>query len=675
MKATLPRQRFPKSAPAMQRGHVIGAHPPSISRQVFSIPILSRCACGGNCPTCQEKSRQRAGIHISQPSDFLEREADDVAGKIMRMTGATTIRPGEAGIERKCARGGTPRLMGECKECSEKKRLGLQTKLEVSEPGDIYEQEADRIADQVMAAPSHRAANGAPLYIQRFSEQSNGHRVAAPASVDQALVSPGRPLELKLRQNMEQRFGHDFSMVRVHSGAAAGQSARAVNAAAYTVGGHIVFGAGQYAPGTTAGRRLLAHELTHVVQQESATGPQLLSRFSLSPDDFNALAEELHTAMAGQSPDVPLIDVTLQKLERDSKAIQSLRATYRTRYSSDLEAEIRKRLTGQELALACELLGIAPTGGAVIASSAPSSPSELNTAAGRLNAAMTGTSTDERAIYATLLPLSRNATLSMQLKSAYQRTVSRPLEDDLRAKLSGTKLAYALYLLNAPPPAATRGTFQITPGTGKGPATPPPAVEGGQVSALAGVEYSTSSGATASLSFAVTYTGALAPETRWLQFIWREIEVTAADGKKSMLSDSVTIGSRTYLLTTNSSSPNYSVDSRSTSDPFYEASTSTARREPNLTMIGDAPTPIMSLVAREYAAGAKNVVSRAHFELYLIRDYRTLYHIGVDVEHPFRDAVHHGTNRKIRVTELVSALPAPLQKALVQDYPTFGYIQ
>ena len=71
---------------------------------------------------------------------------------------------------------------------------------------------------------------------------------------------------------MEQRFGHDFSRVRVHSGAAAEQSARDVNANAYTVGHNIVFGAGRFAPGTHEGRRLIAHELTHVVQQSGANG-------------------------------------------------------------------------------------------------------------------------------------------------------------------------------------------------------------------------------------------------------------------------------------------------------------------------------------------------------------------------------------------------------------------
>lgn len=94
-----------------------------------------------------------------------------------------------------------------------------------------------------------------------------GQTDAAPTSVDQALDSPGSPLEPALRQDMEQRFRSDFSRVRVHSGAVAEQSARDVNANAYTVGHDIVFDAGAFKPGTHEGRRLIAHELTHVVQQ------------------------------------------------------------------------------------------------------------------------------------------------------------------------------------------------------------------------------------------------------------------------------------------------------------------------------------------------------------------------------------------------------------------------
>jgi hypothetical protein len=90
---------------------------------------------------------------------------------------------------------------------------------------------------------------------------------SAPAIVRDVLRAPGRPLELQTRTFMEGKFGHDFSKVRVHADERAGASARAVDSLAYTVGNNLVFASGQYAPGTAQGTRLLAHELTHVVQQ------------------------------------------------------------------------------------------------------------------------------------------------------------------------------------------------------------------------------------------------------------------------------------------------------------------------------------------------------------------------------------------------------------------------
>lgn len=93
-----------------------------------------------------------------------------------------------------------------------------------------------------------------------------------PASVQDVLASPGQPMEAAERTFMEQRFGQDFSRVRVHTDARAAVSARAVHAYAYTSGNHIVFGADQYAPKTGAGVHLLAHELTHVAQQAGTGG-------------------------------------------------------------------------------------------------------------------------------------------------------------------------------------------------------------------------------------------------------------------------------------------------------------------------------------------------------------------------------------------------------------------
>jgi hypothetical protein len=170
-------------------------------------------------------------------------------------------------LQRKCDCGNHTMSGGECAACSKSKRGGLQAKLMIGELGDAYEQEADRVADRVSATPAHAAVSSAPPHIQRLGGQAAGAMDAAPASVDQALSSPGRPLAPALRQDMEQRLGHDFSQVRVHSDSAAEQAARDVNARAYTIGHDIVFDSGKFAPDTHEGRRLLAHELTHVVQQ------------------------------------------------------------------------------------------------------------------------------------------------------------------------------------------------------------------------------------------------------------------------------------------------------------------------------------------------------------------------------------------------------------------------
>jgi hypothetical protein len=102
----------------------------------------------------------------------------------------------------------------------------------------------------------------------------------APPTVQDVLRSPGQPLDLATRALFEPRFGHDFSQVRVHTDAKAAESARAINALAYTTGWDVVFGAGQYTPETSTGRRLLAHELAHVVQQGAASVRS--SRFSPS---------------------------------------------------------------------------------------------------------------------------------------------------------------------------------------------------------------------------------------------------------------------------------------------------------------------------------------------------------------------------------------------------------
>jgi hypothetical protein len=104
-------------------------------------------------------------------------------------------------------------------------------------------------------------------FLQRSSVGSATETV--PHIVHEVLRSPGQPLDAQTRAFMEPRFGRDFSQVRIHADVKAAESARAVNALAYTMGRNMVFDKGQYVPYTRAGKKLMAHELTHVVQQDS----------------------------------------------------------------------------------------------------------------------------------------------------------------------------------------------------------------------------------------------------------------------------------------------------------------------------------------------------------------------------------------------------------------------
>jgi Domain of unknown function (DUF4157) len=151
-----------------------------------------------------------------------------------------------------------------------------------SGPGDIYEQEADRAADQVLKAPQrltqHQIQQQKPIDDEHASRiRQSADRSLSPLNtmastevppiVHEALSSSCQPLDSTTREFFEPRFNRDFSQVRVHVSPPAAESAEAIGAAAYTVGQDIVFGVGRFNPQSHEGRRLIAHELTHTVQQ------------------------------------------------------------------------------------------------------------------------------------------------------------------------------------------------------------------------------------------------------------------------------------------------------------------------------------------------------------------------------------------------------------------------
>lgn len=161
-------------------------------------------------------------------------------------------------LQRKCACGGNVSVESECEECSKK---SLQ----------------------------RRAA---------------GHATPAtvPPVVHQVLRSPGRPLDPGTRAFMEPRFGHDFSQVRVHTDAQAAESAVSVNARAYTVGRDIVFGENRFQPSSLEGRRLLGHELTHVLQQQVNSTPRGILDDPRAEQEADRLAEAVTAGQTLKGP-------------------------------------------------------------------------------------------------------------------------------------------------------------------------------------------------------------------------------------------------------------------------------------------------------------------------------------------------------------------------------------
>jgi len=191
------------------------------------------------------------------------------------------LRPSQVGIEKRSvppvARGAS-RIDLSSVPAFSRAPIGLYPKLEVQQPGNALEVEADEVAGEVVDERKDSVADGvvddaggddiAEGVMRAPADEGRSEAPpVVPSIVHDVLRQSGNALESSTREFMEQRIGHDFSRVRVHTDTAAAESAHALHARAYTVGRDVVFAAGQFAPDTTAGKTLLAHELTHVVQQ------------------------------------------------------------------------------------------------------------------------------------------------------------------------------------------------------------------------------------------------------------------------------------------------------------------------------------------------------------------------------------------------------------------------
>jgi hypothetical protein len=205
----------------------------------------------------------------------------------------------EPGAKCGCAQR-TAALAGPCSDCRRKRLVGVQAQLALGTSGDRYEREADHIADRIARGgrvTHSRERNLTPL-------QAHAVRgVPVPAeTIEAALAAPGQALDRPTRAFYESRLAHDFSNVRVHAGPAAAAAAKSLDARAFTLGRHVFFAEGQYRPDAPQGRRLLAHELAHVVQQ-SAPGAVGATPAWPAPVQRQSWLDSLQSRAASLVPD------------------------------------------------------------------------------------------------------------------------------------------------------------------------------------------------------------------------------------------------------------------------------------------------------------------------------------------------------------------------------------
>jgi hypothetical protein len=419
MSATFSTARQPKRAHGGERSRP--PHRPAASAPLSaqeSAPRRSACACGGSCPRC-------------------------AAGG-----GASFDRPLVANPTRA--------------------RPQLQPKLAFDKPGDPLEQQADRIADQVVGMPDAtvptavRPPPGEPgttttpgIQAKLAAPTPSASGAATRNGVD--VHGGGTAMPPRLRAYFEPRFGADFSSVRLHTDDAAADSAQAISARAFTLGHDIVFGRGEFQPDTPHGKRLLAHELTHCVQQ-GVTGDYRVQRLAANLD-FKDLARRIRKAIKGAGTDEEAVYRALQQLEGDPGAITTLEETYQNEYQLDLRADIVDDFSDEELEYAMQLL----RGGAVDSAQrierGTNAVVSITTAIERLWAATDRVGTDEEAIFATLLPFNRN---TAELEDAFEKRYGEKLRDTLISELSSDELDYAMELMG-PEDAAGDVESMISP--------------------------------------------------------------------------------------------------------------------------------------------------------------------------------------------------------------------
>ncbi len=209
-----------------------------------------------------------------------------------------------------------------CPKCAAK----AWAQVPLGAPNDPLEAEADRTADTLERLPTTAAASAGDLPpagtgVPRLGLLTEPSLAGAPGVLSQALADGGQALPASTRAHFESALGYDFSRVRVHAGSRAGLAAQALSARAFTWGGHVAFAPGQFNPHSSAGRHLLAHELTHVVQQAGGARPAALAAKAVDEVDDGSVrtrcTQRIQRAPANSPPISAGALIAHPKVQRD----------------------------------------------------------------------------------------------------------------------------------------------------------------------------------------------------------------------------------------------------------------------------------------------------------------------------------------------------------------------
>jgi len=261
-------------------------------------------------------------------------------------------------------------------------RFPIQLKLSVGATDDPLEHEADAMADKVMRMPEtpfiqqksncsgcdyddeHIHLKPLASQVSPFIQAKSHGETAVSDSVSGQInssINGGETISGGTRSFMENRFGADFSDVKIHDNAQSAQLSQALNAKAFAVGNNIYFNSGQYRPETATGRRLLAHELTHTLQQSRSKQADSETTIRRSPDsDAKDLSKKLHDGLTAAKVDEPALLTLLDGMGRDPAKTALLKSNYKKEYASELEADIRQKVSAANLNRALFLLNAPP---------------------------------------------------------------------------------------------------------------------------------------------------------------------------------------------------------------------------------------------------------------------------------------------------------------------------